>query len=302
MSSPATLEERAPIRTTPSKRIARDWAMALTARRVPFDVQNRGRIWEFYVPELERERALGELAELEAENKDWPPRHEFDLLADGTFGAGLWFALLCLFFVVQQTDLFGVAWQAAGRSDAALIRDGQWWRAVTALSLHVDLAHVAGNAISGALFFALVCQILGTPLAAAAVLSAGALGNLVNAYIQQPPFFSVGASTAVFAAIGILCAHGWQGRARFSGDRLRRFVPILIGIVFLGYLGVPSPEQTLGGKQVDVLAHVTGFGAGALLGGLLGRFAPRLRLGRGNVVMALCTPLVFCLCWWLALV
>ncbi len=292
-----------PLRTTRDRRVARHWATALSARRVAYDVEKSGRTWAFYVPDFERSRASAELAELDDENREWPPAVDTpDLLADGTIGGLLWFSLCAFFYAVQHLGWLGLAWTSSGRVDATGIREGEWWRAMTALSLHVDLVHVAGNALFGALFFALVCQVLGTPLAVVTVLVSGTLGNLANAYIQAPPFYSVGASTAVFGAVGILCAHGWQRRARFTQDRLRRWLPLLVGLVFLAYLGVPDPNaSSIGDGQVDVLAHVTGFAAGVVLGGLLGRLVPRLALGRGNLALAAAAPAVFAGAWWLAL-
>ena len=38
---------------------------------------------------------------------------------------------------------FNKNWYAAGRVDGSLIRDGEWWRTVTALTLHSGLRHLS---------------------------------------------------------------------------------------------------------------------------------------------------------------
>ena len=133
---------------------------------------------------------------------------------------------------------------------------------VTALTLHSDPAHVAGNAFFGALFVAGVCQLLGTGTALFAVLVVDAAGNGMNAWLQGAGHASIGASTAAFGALGILATGLWRLRARQR--RLRRWTPLVIAILLLGYLGTS-------GERTDVLGHVTGFGAGLVLGATLRR-------------------------------
>ena len=81
---------------------------------------------------------------------------------------------------------------------------GQWWRAVTALTLHVDPAHLLGNAACGALFLCLLCRDTGVGLGFALCLAAGGLGNVIKVLVQGPGLHFLGASTAVFGALGAL--------------------------------------------------------------------------------------------------
>ncbi len=52
----------------------------------------------------------------------------------------------------------------AGELDAGLVRQGQWWRAWTALTLHLDPAHIAANLGAGAWFGYLAGRLLGPAL------------------------------------------------------------------------------------------------------------------------------------------
>ena len=153
---------------------------------------------------------------------------------------------------------YGYDLRSIGRMHAASVVAGQWWRAVTALTLHVDVAHLASNIAFGALFGYMAARLLGGGIAWLAIVLAGTLGNLVNGYVQEPDHSSIGASTAVFAALGILVAHALRDIT--DRDRLlRRWKPLIGGIVLLALTGV-------GGERTDVVAHVTGFLAGLLIG------------------------------------
>lgn len=290
------------LRRTTSQRAARRLALVLHARGLPYELRREGREWALYVPDGARERAAAEIEVYERENRGWPPRSApFDPLSDGTLGVVLYVAVLLLVFVVDH-GVWGERWfdqsvSLAGRVDADRIRAGEWWRVVTSLTLHKDLVHVVGNAVFGGLFFALICQILGTGLAGAAFVASGAIGNALNAYVQDG-HLAVGASTAVFGAIGILSAHRWQRESMNRADRRKRWTPLLIGVFFLGFLGMSSQE---GPRDVDVLAHVFGLIAGLGIGAVLGRFGPRVRSARPSRVVAASTPLLLGLCWYLAL-
>lgn len=90
--------------------------------------------------------------------------------------------------------------------------------------------------------------------------SSEALGNYINAWVQPATHSSIGASTAVFAALGVLVSHSlhhWGDDDRHK--RLKRWSPLIGGVVLLGLTGV-------GGERTDVAAHVTGFVAGMLMG------------------------------------
>jgi membrane associated rhomboid family serine protease len=97
------------------------------------------------------------------------------------------------------------------------------------------------------------------------VLVSGVAGNLTNAYMYESAHVSIGASTAVFGAIGILA--GYQG---FKPKRIPKkmktvWVPLACGLALLGLLGS-------GGEQTDIMAHLFGFFYGILLGSVYGLF------------------------------
>jgi hypothetical protein len=96
-------------------------------------------------------------------------------------------------------------------------------------------------------------------LALALVLLAGAGGNAVNAFLRSSDYVSLGASTAVFAAVGLLSGLGVVRRMQ-RGDRWR-----LALLPFAGGLGILAMVGS-GGGRVDVFAHLFGLLVGTALG------------------------------------
>jgi len=166
--------------------------------------------------------------------------------------------LLLAFFAVTGPRDFAVHWFERGSAAAERILHGEPWRVVTALSLHADLGHVLGNAIAGTLFIGAVCGALGVGLGGALVLASGGLGNLANALFHGSHHTSVGASTAIFGALGILTTLGVARRRRRGIGGRRALAPIAAGLGLLAMLGTSG--------RADLWGHLFGLVAGAVLG------------------------------------
>lgn len=273
-----------------------EWDLALTARGVAHRVERIPGGWRVLAPEREAGLAKAELSAYRAENRPRPlgatlPRHENRaavLLALG---------LLLLFFALTHASLsrFGLyphVWDELGSAQAGRILDGEWWRLATALTLHADAAHVLGNVVVGALFIAPICAALGTGPGWLLVLLSGVAGNLVNALVQSPAHDSIGFSTSVFGAAGILA--GLQ--AMTGSGRSPRLTAVAAGLALLALLGV-------GGERTDVGTHLFGFLAGLPMGLAAGRLLLRWGPpGRGvNFFLALLATLLPVAAWSAAL-
>jgi rhomboid protease GluP len=174
----------------------------------------------------------------------------------------VWATVLLLVFR-QQSQVPSLADRYAS-SSIGLIADGEWWRPFTALFLHGDGGHIFGNLASGAVFGMLVSKSIGPWKGWALILLAGTVGNAITSAVTYPePFVSLGASTAVFGALGILSGIGLveNFREELRMPWMRVLAPLLAGLVLLGWLGGAEP-----GAGVDVFGHVFGFSAGVLLG------------------------------------
>ncbi|MDP4880289.1 MAG: rhomboid family intramembrane serine protease [Opitutales bacterium] len=191
-----------------------------------------------------------------------------------------------------------------GRVDAVtMIDQGQWWRAVTALTLHADIVHLVSNLVAGMGFAFFVARFFGAFAGWGLIFLSGCLGNLLNAWVYYPdPHFSIGASTAVFGALGLLTGIGvWVALAepdqRWTLPRW--LVPVFGGFTLLGLIGVGDGLDGL----VDVAAHISGFLCGLVLG-LVGAIFQRLFVrfeGPLHYVAGLASLAFVGLAWWLAL-
>ncbi len=193
-------------------------------------------------------------------------------------GAGIGIGGFALVLLVTAyctgIQAFGIDWLDAGSLNSTT---REWWRAVTALTLHLDQAHLLGNLLFGIGFGALAGRAFGPGVAWASILAAAATSNYVEMLISPPAHRAAGASTAVFAALGLLAGFAWR-RTLNVRERLRyRWAPLVAGVFLLAFLGS-------GGEHVDVLGHALGFVAGIGLGWLYARSGfPR---SRGRLLQA----------------
>ncbi len=166
-------------------------------------------------------------------------------------------------FLIQEYSMEIYKWKELGKIHVFNIRSGEWHRVVTALTLHKDLAHLLSNLIFGTIFIYLLSLLIGPGAAVFLTLFSGIYGNMINTGFQSYNFMSLGASTAVFGAIGIL--GGLQIRGVFLSEIYKPWVPPFSAFCFLVILGT-------GGTNVDIFGHFFGFGIGFLLGIILTYF------------------------------
>lgn len=280
---------------------ARQWALVLDSRSIPCAIEARDDGLHLLVSPGHYERALIELRCYLRENDRWPPPPPQPRpLFENTLATLSVLVLLATFHNITRIDipLAGMPapdWVALGNAQAAKILDGQWWRLVTALTLHSDWIHLSSNLAIGGIFVYFLCRELGSGLAWSLLLCAGALGNLVNACVQSPSHSSVGASTAVFGAVGILAA---ISLVRYRHQLQRRWpLPVAAALALLAILGTE-------GKNTDQGAHLFGF----VCGGFLGLITEYLVGRRGNpdpvlnVLLSLMCVALVTGSWWAALI
>ncbi len=241
-----------------------DRALVLLAMNIDHEIERGVFGWRLSVPAHEAARARQQLQLWEGENHRIGPltRHA-PAQPGGVAMAFAWSAILMLCYTIQTRYLFGIDWVATGRTDGALMAAGEWWRAATALTLHADIGHVWVNIGFGAVFGGLLAREIGGGLAGCMILFGGIVGNLMNAAVQRASHTSIGASTAVFAALGSLSAWLWLGRRLDQTGWARRAAPLVGAIILLAWLGT-------GTERTDIVAHLTGFIAGFVPGGILG--------------------------------
>ncbi len=213
-----------------------------------------------FVAEHEAARAAEQLAQYEQENivkeRVVPPLRLHELAGTSTLAYA--FALVMVAYCAGQ-GVGGHDWFQAGQLTATVTSRGEWWRVVTALTLHADLGHLLGNLAFGGLFGFFAAQLIGPGSAWLSILLAGALGNWVDSVLMLEGRITIGASTAVFATLGMVAAYAWKQHTAHALRWAHRWAPIVAAVALLAFTGS-------GGERTDVLAHLTGFGSGALVG------------------------------------
>ncbi|HEX5659380.1 MAG TPA: rhomboid family intramembrane serine protease [Polyangiales bacterium] len=283
------------VRTARDPRQLDAWALVLTSKGVPAFVRFTDVSFELHVPFALGASAQAELDAADAEDRERAAHVELPpapVSKHAVLGAMLVAAALVAFFVVTGPRAGGATWFSVGASDAERVLHGEWWRAVTALTLHADGAHLISNLGIGSLVVGAVMRSEGVGFGAALVLASGTAGNLINAWAHQSLHRSVGFSTAVFGAIGILGGLAYIDRRR----RTRNAWTALAGsIALLALLGTSEKAN------VDMLAHVFGAVAGLGLGLAVAWLRLRPRTTPGQWAAGLGTMGVVAAAWLVAL-
>ena len=245
---------------SPRRRDCEERLLVLTAVGVGAFVAHADSEFLVQVPPADAPYAIRHLLQYEAENRAPPPPPPPPRVYPHAWvGSVLYVAVL-----------MGVAWALSnglvrldafelGVLDAQRVQAGQWWRAWTALTLHLDGPHLAANLVAGAWFGYLAARQMGGGTAWLLTVTGAALANLLEGLLGPPEHQAVGASTAVFAALGAMSAYSWRERFQLPQRWARRWGPLIAGVILLGWTGSA-------GEGTDLVAHLAGFAVGALLG------------------------------------
>jgi membrane associated rhomboid family serine protease len=256
------------LRRTGDDKLADEWALVLLAQGLSPRVRRRPDGIVLSVPQDQVERARAVLSVYESENPKKPSeRVEATHTAASLVGSSIVAILILLFFIITDISSSTIPWFERGSADAQKILQGEFWRTVTALTLHADVVHALSNTVAVALFLGAVSSVLGIGLGGALMLMAGAGGNLANAFLHGSAHVSVGASTSIFGAVGLLGGAAVVTRGRASSKR-RVWLPIAAALALLAMLGT-------GGERVDIWAHLFGLLVGGVLGVLIALTTPR---------------------------
>ena len=252
----------AAVRVTLERGRADEWALVLAATGIPHRLRRRPDGWPLIVAPLDARAALEALdgydGEKQGESADTVAAAVVTPVGGATaLGAGV--ALLLIgFFAVTGPRTEHSAWFARGSAATERIVAGEWWRTVTALTLHADVPHLLGNAVASVVLVGAVSRELGPGLGLWLLVLAGAGGNALTAVAHGARYDSVGASTAIFGAMGILATTRVAARGRGRRAAQKPWVVFAACLALLALLGT-SPGA-------DILAHLFGL----LVGGVLG--------------------------------
>lgn len=250
--------------------------LVLTALGIPSMIHRDAGDFLLLVESAYEPRVRSELASYEAENRRRSraaPRTE--PAAHALTGSVLYAALLLGITFAIWNGFGPLDAYSRGGLDGARVQAGEWWRTLTALTLHVDIAHVVANVGFGMWFGYLGARQLGPGNAWLLITISAALANGLEGLFGPADHRAVGASTAVFAAIGLLTAFTWRERYGFTERWAVRWGPLVAGVVMLGWFGAQGEDG-----KTDVVAHVLGFALGAMTGAIVALQPLRLALRR----------------------
>lgn len=271
-------------------------ALVLEAKSIPYELLEPEPLCALAVTAEFESAARDELTRYAQERtirrEQAPVLAPFAGAAVGSIGYTL---ILLLIAYCAGIGLFGVDWLAVGALKQGLPGEPEAWRAVTALTLHLDQAHLLSNLLFGIGVGAVVSSMFGPGVGWASILAAGALGNYLEMLIAPPDHRAVGASTAVFAALGLLSGFGWRRQWTLRERWMYRWAPLIAGACLLTLLGA-------GTVHVDVVGHLLGFVSGVALGWIYARTGmPRSRQARLQWLAAGAAILVIAVAWLTAL-
>jgi rhomboid protease GluP len=171
----------------------------------------------------------------------------------------------------------------------------EWWRAVSHMFVHANLAHLTTNLLFLLLMAPLVERLLGSTRFAVVYLFAGLGGGLL-ALGTLPQGVAVGASAAVYGVYGALLGCCLRGPWTIPWGEITRRAGLLLLFTAISLLGewldfTSHPAAHLGG-------FVFGLAGGLLSGIQLDSRRKRWKLVRLALVTACCAGLIGLTAWW----
>jgi rhomboid protease GluP len=316
-SSPPMMEA-APLRhvlvKSPRKDEILDYSLLLASQSIKHWMEFDGSEWSLTLDERDVALASEIVAVYRSENRgfqDAPPSAgELDLLVSPL----LFLAVPVACYFIVGLSPWANWWYSRGSADARLILEGQWWRCFTAATLHADEVHFLSNLVSGYFILNLLNHRLGMgSIMVLSTLGAG-ITNYLVALASGARHVSIGYSSVVFCALGMLAAvetlnlqkrrdpaagQGSTGTGKGQAAfglwivSLRRLTPLISAFFVAVMVGL--------GENADVKAHFYGFGIGAGMG-LLSRLSPvAAKKPAWQAVLVMATYGLFALAWKMAL-
>jgi rhomboid protease GluP len=277
-----------------TKLLCHEYSLVLEARGIEHETAEDESSWILRVPAGLRHRAYEELSRYSVEcgvKRSVP--EVVQPHSGAALGVFVYVLILLLTAYCAGNASFGADWLSQGSLDAGA--RGEWWRAVTALTLHLDQEHLLGNVLFGAVAGIAASRLLGPGVAWASILGAAVLANYAEILMTPITHRAVGASTAVFAALGMLSGMAWRQRLTLRERLWYRWAPLIAGICLLTLLGA-------GSAHVDVLGHALGFLFGLGVGWIYVRSGvPNNRNPRVQLIAGLGAVLLVGTAWAFAL-
>lgn len=167
--------------------------------------------------------------------------------------------LICAYLMFRSRVL-PVAFVAIhyGATFSPLIAAGEYWRLLASAFMHLELMHLAFNALFIYRFGMMLEGIIGKWRMVVIIIVSAFMGSLVGFAFSTS--FSVGASGVAYGFLGVLLFLGFEMRKIFMPLISRLIIPMIISSIFLILL-VPN---------IDHFGHLGGFLGGFLAAAIVG--------------------------------
>lgn len=163
-------------------------------------------------------------------------------------------------YLVSALPIFPQLWvyeQLAGVN--LYIKEGEWWRLITPIFVHLGFAHFLFNSFSLVLFAPPLEKFLGKFKFSMVYLACGIAANIATYFLKPLTYNHVGASGAIFGLFGI-----YVGMTLFHKHLIsRENKQVIIPIVVIGLI------MTFFQPGINLTAHLFGLLSGLVIAWLL---------------------------------
>lgn len=264
--------EKPPCRIpVPSRKKAMEWSLVLISQEIESTIEydSEQRRWYLIVETGQGEKCRRALSLYIHENRGWfhwqrQALESFHL--EFPWAVLGWAAFVIAVFICgERVD----ALKQAGVQDSDLAAQGEWWRLVTATTLHADLDHLISNIVSGSVMFSLCWSRFGVGLGVGGAILSGVGGNLFAWAFASHAYRSLGASGMVMGGLGMLAVDAVANWRRSPLPFRTVIGGFIAGCLLFVWFGT-NPGS-------DVAAHLGGFLSGCLIGAFCGLFKADFR-------------------------
>ena len=233
--------------------------LILTSQNIETKIEQQNNLFDILINTSDEKKAFLMVEAYQKENRFFRLKQQLQAFPISSFKSYTAFSIMGLLSLIHAVCIYYNIHEAMilkyGAS-ALYILQGETYRAITALFLHSDVRHLLGNIVGLLIFAAPVISISGYGTGSFMLLLTGTTGNLLNAHLYRTAHLSIGASTAVMGAAGLLAAFQiTQGKRAVT---LNNLMPLFAGAILVALFSQ--------GENTDVMAHVLGFLSGLASG------------------------------------
>lgn len=171
---------------------------------------------------------------------------------------------------------------------------GEWWRLISSMFVHLNVAHIGFNAYGLFMLGPLVEKFFGSRRFFIIYMVTGILSALASFYFNDVP--AGGASGAIYGLVGALGVFGWRYRAELPPRVSRTFTVGMLPWVIIG-IGIGFIPSI----PFDNAAHIGGLLSGGLVAAVMrSHLDPRKSKIRDYLASGLCILFTGICIWALA--